>query len=361
MANFSNTVTNTQSSKPQDNLSNGYLGGQASPSGLINSYLHPQTQIQTTTPAIPKPSTPLKSQTTNADGSTKTEYHAPVAPKTSPAPASSQIQTPPPIAQPIPQATNAPATPIPPGYANPLIQPAIQANQQAVNINQALNQAVNDRTKQGIALPFVQGQQAALQRDYGVQAQAATQEAQNATNLAQFGQPQQYSLLSQPYNPLTDTYGGGGKNGAIDRSIQASNIGSAGDFQQKIQNTQATANAADANFSVLNSYAQGFAGDTPIVNGLSQLYGTTVQGNEAISGFKSQLQNVRAAYQAITGGDPVAAIPDNITPNQLKQVQESLKTTAANNVTGYKNQLGQLQSGTSTSSSGGGTDPLGIL
>lgn len=295
-----------------------------------------------------------------ASGGTTPTTTPPVTSPIAPVIAGSTTQVPP--ATPIPTTSGTPTFNQPTGnYANPLLNNAINAENQAVNVNQALNQSINDRTKQGIALPFVQGQQAALERDYGVQANAASQNAGYAANLAPLGQYNPISLYSQPYNAATNTYGGNGTNGAIDRSVQASNIGSAGDFQNKIQTTQSAASAADANFSVLQSYAKGFGGDTPIVNGLKQLYGTTVQGNEAISGFQAQLQSVRAAYQSITGGDPTAAIPDNITPNQLKQVQDSLKITAQNNITGYQNQLNGLKNGSGGNASGGGNDPLGIL
>lgn len=331
----------------------------------------PSNQYASTPSPAFTPSTPVKAHTVNADGSNKTDFHAPTTPTpliqpkkaatpTTPTVAPTKVladtQTQPP-AQPEAPTTAQPATAVPtqPTYANPLIQPAIDAQQRAVNINQALNQSVNDRTKQGIALPFVQGQQAALERDYGVQANAASQEAQNATTMAGFGQPQQYSLYSQPYNPLTDTYGGGGAGGAINRSVQASNVGSAGDFQTKIQQAQAAGSAADSNFNVLNSYASqaGIDGNSPILSGLQQKYGQIVGGADApaVAGFKAQLQSLRSAYQQLTGGDPVAAIPDGVTPAQLQNIQQSLKSTVQNNVAGYNKQLSQLQG---TTAQGGG-------
>ena len=165
--------------------------------------------------------------------------------------------------------------------------------------------------------------------------------------------PQGYGLTTQPYNPISDTYGGGGSGGAINRSIQAGNIGSASDLTQKINQTQSIASGADANFSVLNSYAQGFAGDTPILNGIQQKYGTTLQGNQAVAGFQAQLQNVRSAYSALfPGSDPTQTIPDNITPNQLTQVQQAIKTASTNAVAGYQSQLDKLKgSGSSNNSS----------
>lgn len=162
--------------------------------------------------------------------------------------------------------------------------------------------------------------------------------------------PQPYGLTTQPYNPVDDNYGGGSTGGAINRAVQASNIGSAQDFQSKIQQTEAAAGAADANFSILNNYAQGFGENVPIANALIQKYGTTVQGNEAVAGFRAQLDQVRAAYQAITGAVP--NIPDDITPSQLKQVQQALNNTVKNNITGYKNQLDTLKTTGSGSTSG---------
>ncbi len=167
--------------------------------------------------------------------------------------------------------------------------------------------------------------------------------------------PQPYGLTTQPYNPVTDTYGGGGTGGAVNRAVQASNIGSAQDFQSKINTIQATAPAADAAFGVLSSYANAVGGDgtVPILQGLQQLYGSTAQGSQAVAGFKAQLQAVRQAWGAIEGGDPNAAISDNITPQQLNTVQQQLKADAQNKVTGYQNQLNQLGNTSSSNSSTG--------
>ena len=239
--------------------------------------------------------------------------------------------------------------------------PQLQADQDALkNFQLQYAQARGDIQHTPIPLEFQQGREQVIANQYNsslpayqgavqsdIQRQGLTQQALNQA--AGLAAPQPYGLTTQPYNPVTDTYGGGGASGAINRAVQASNIGSAQDFQTKIQAKQAEANSADANFSILNSYAQGFGGDTPIINGLKQKFGTSIQGNEAVAGFQAQLQSVRSAYQSITGGDPISAIPDDITPNQLKQVQQALSSTAQNNITGLKAQIGTLGGGTQSS------------
>lgn len=275
------------------------------------------------------------------------------------------------------------------GQPSPKYQAAWNVYQ---NLTNGLNAGQNQIMNKPIPLQFQQGQEAALQRDYGTQltaasnalqqaaqeqgygltgataaGQLATGAAENAgqlgttgaTSAAQGAAPQSYGLTTQPYFPANDTYGGGGSGGAINRSVQAANIGSAQDFQNKINTTQATAGAANADLNILNGYAKGFGSDVPILNGLTQLYGNTLQGNQAVAAFRAKLQDVRNEYQQITGGDGTAAIPDNVTANQLAAIQSSLSSTAQNSVTGYKNQLGQLQNG--GASAGSANDPLGIF
>lgn len=245
------------------------------------------------------------------------------------------------------------------------------ANINALQSNETNSIASNASTPQEINVGT--GRQQILQNQYGSLLNAGQTQLQNAiaeqgvgltgatsaaglttgaaTTQAAETAPQAYGLTTQPYNPTTDTYGGGSTGGAINRAVTASNIGSAQDFQTKIQNTQAEASAADANFSILNSYAQGFAGNSPIVNGITQKYGTTAEGNNAVAGFQAQLQAVRQAWTNIVGGDAAAAIPDNITPDQLSQVQQTLKNTAQNNVAGYQKQLGSLSGSSATGGS----------
>lgn len=233
-----------------------------------------------------------------------------------------------------------------------------------------LNQNIEGQP--GVDMHSVIGQGANLARTRAAERASIAGELQSASNVlgasntqqqlqqgalgtaAGFAAPQGYGLTTQPFNPTTGTFTGG-TNGAIDRATNAANIGSAQDFQTKINDIQAKAPAADAALNVLNSYAQaiGGGGNSPIIQGLQQFYGSTVQGTQAVAGFKAQLQAVREAWTAIEGGDGTAAIPDNITAAMLKQVQQQLKIDSQNKVTGYQKQLDTLKNagGSNNSSS----------
>lgn len=261
------------------------------------------------------------------------------------------------------------------------IQDAIDAQNRAVNINQDLNQAINNQTKEAIPIQFQQGRQGAIQRDYGVQASAANQAASNAANIAGITQSglsaagglstnQQGISQSQLQSSINGSapqfgvsYGTGVANpvtGQLNSSggnygtgvEAASNVQSVKDYQTQINNLNATAPAADAAFSILNSYASAVGGgNTPVLQGLSQLYGNTVQGSQAVAGFKAQLQAVRQAWTSIEGGDAMQAIPDNVTAAQLTQIQQQLKNDVKNkinNLTSAKNNLNGTSSGGST-------------
>ncbi len=247
---------------------------------------------------------------------------------------------------------------------------AQQAYKDAADTNEIIQRSKNNiMNNPNYSLEAATGKAGLIDQNYGLQGQNALTRAQGLGSLAntaisqqglqQSGQasaaglaaPQGYGLTTQPFNPVEGTFTGGA-NSAINRATQAANIGSAQDFTTKINTTQAAADAADANFSVLNSYAQGISSDTPILRGIQQKYGSTIEGNQAVAGFQAQLQNVRSAYQSITGGDPIAAIPDNITPAQLSQVQNALRSTAANNINSYKQGLSGLQGGSSSASTG---------
>lgn len=375
-----------------------------------------QSAQQTPAPAAPAkpnpgliPSTPVK-KITAVDGST-TEFHAPPAPAvTSPVAKENQASTTSPqTSEPAPTSSYTPpasdgtnfrqnlgSTLATGGYTDqekqayegllgkattnsPELDAAYKAKQ---DLQESYAKQASAIQGSPIPLEFQQGRAQILANQYGSQLSAAETAISNA--LAKSGQqisagtaagsiaqnqagratgvaesvqgataPQGYGLTTQPYNPGTDTYGGGGANGAIDRASQAANIGSAQDLQGKINDIKSKAPAADAAFSVLNSYAQGIGANTPIAQGISQLYGSTLQGSQAVAGFKAQLQAVRAAWAAIEGGDPVAGVPENVTPAQLTQIQKQLKTDATNKQAGYQNQLDSLASSSSGSSGSG--------
>lgn len=153
-----------------------------------------------------------------------------------------------------------------------------------------------------------------------------------------------------------------GGNLAQIQAQTGANQGSVSDFTTKINAIKSQAPAADQAFTALKSYANnlGISNDTPILNGISQLYAGTVGGEQktadATAAFQAQLQAVRAAWVAIEGGDPVAAIPDNPTPSQIAAKQAQLKQDAGYKVDALQNQLDSIkQGGSSTPSSSGGT------
>ena len=131
----------------------------------------------------------------------------------------------------------------------------ISAIEQQNRLQNAYNQSMHGGAGegQGIEQGFVTGRQRAIEATYGGQQLAAQQKVANlsglqgqqlgaigaalgAANTAQglqqtgigtatgYMQPQPYSLLNQPYNPMTDTYGGGGSGGAVNRATQAGQI-----------------------------------------------------------------------------------------------------------------------------------------
>lgn len=230
-------------------------------SGLLNKTAPPVTPIVTPT----SPSTPVKSQKiTNLDGSThETTYHA--APKTTETASGSSSNTSTPITAPttppayntttglltdygrskgLPE-VNGQQTPnigngLIPGeqtstgaQSNPGLLPLTQNNSgnvptatsglygkaianantllnESQQFDQAYNQGTNNIYKKPIPLEFQQGQAAALQRDYGTQQQALSEQAKNATTIAGLAAPQLTSYSTQAFNPVDSTFSGSG-------------------------------------------------------------------------------------------------------------------------------------------------------
>ena len=210
----------------------------------------------------------------------------------------------------------------------------------------------NNQTSQALA------GNAAQQQNILAGAQLGTQGA--STNLSA-SLPQQYSYSSNVANPLTmQSFGAGGTGQYGTGPGAASNVQTIQDNTAKINSINSNLPATLAAFDILNSAAQGIGTDTPILSGLTQLYGSTAQGSQAVASFKAQLQSVRNQYDQIVGGGSQTAIPDNITPNQINQVKQQLQSAAQNQITnlqGVNNQLSNQgnSSGSSIGSTGGTT------
>ena len=360
------------------------IGGQTTPATLaLNNKIAPQPLVnigalspKPFVPLVPKPSTPVK-KITNTDGST-VEFHAPAKTATSSTSAPVSTSAPAPtsttlaqdqttagnqgqpgydaLGNPLASTTAAPTTSAPspvdtsyPGLIKSLATVGTQGSagySQAVknlsDFDRALAQKYGAIESTPIPLNFQQGREQVIAK----QAASERDALQQAVTQEQTQQGQQIGALGTAASLTPDLlrYGGTGTSGAVAGAQLGANFKSAGDFQTAINTIQAAAPAADAAFSVLNSYTKGFSSDTPILSGLSQLYGSTAQGNEAVAGFKAQLQAVRSAWAAIEGTDGATAIPDNVTGIQLSQIQQQLKTDAANKVAGYQNQLKTLSS-----------------
>ena len=267
---------------------------------------------------------------------------------------------------------------------------------QATQLNQSLNQGENDITKKPIPLEFQQGQQAALQRDYGVQAQSLAQQAgyatTNAQNLAQnalsaqgqglsagstllnsglsaqgqgisglysgaSGAAQQFpSYNSAQYNPVSGTYStvGGGQYGSGPQA--GANISTIQDFTHKYNS--GNANLAQAS-SLEDQIAQTLQSNPSLNN-------TNISALNNLSDFLSgqssdpsqQLLSQQVAnYIRTLGLDTGTAL--NIAHQQrgtLAQLLSSLRDTATSNNKAFN--PAKLNFNQQNNSS---NDPLGIL
>lgn len=176
-------------------------------------------------------------------------------------------------------------------------QQAAEAYQKAQGINQQLEQAREQQAQAEANIAgaphtvnFAQGATNVIRNQGFAQQQALSQQLQAQQGLfgtAMSGQgqqltalqgaaglaaPQQYSLTNQPYNPLTNTYGGGGSGGVLDRAKLA------GQVAATQSNAQIAGTAGvNANQSVLN----------PAYNNYLQLQQTT-QNIDGFGGLLAQ-------------------------------------------------------------------------
>lgn len=317
-----------------------------------------------------------------------------------------------PVANPVPPVTTPPVAPITapspaPNYGNGLYGQLIGKGVEALNKSAALTGQI-EKAKQDVAgnpnysLDTQVGRQGLIQQNIGTQASALAEQGQGYLAGAGYAKPQVSSYGQTAYNPVENTFGtsGGdplesamstyaqlaasGQGNQIPGSItsnpelmsrltqEAKKIdpnfdwntagargGAVGQFESQIQGIKSKVAAASANFENLKGYTANIPGNAPIIKGLQQLLGTTAQGNTAVAGFQSQLQAVRQAYTDLVGGDATQAIPDNVTGDQLSQIQKTLEDTSNNNLINLQTQERSAQT-TNTGTSGNQADPLGI-
>jgi hypothetical protein len=140
--------------------------------------------------------------------------------------------------------------------------------------------------------------------------------------------PQAYSLMSQPYNPGADTYGGGGTQGAIDRASQAGLIQQANTQGGEYQAGKVKLSIADG----IQSQIIGTLKQFPELNNTPVSLLTNI--NELIAGQTSnpaqqQLAQQINSYIQTLGLDP-AAVTNIAHQSQgtLAQLLDSLRSTA---------------------------------
>lgn len=266
-----------------------------------------------------------------------------------------------------------------------LTQQAEQAYKDAADTNTIIN-----RSKQlalqnpNYTLSAAQGRAGLIDQNYGQIGLNATNRAaglatlantentqqglqqSGLTSAANLAQPQSYGLTSQPYNPLSDTYGGGGSNGAVNRGVQAGNISSAQELTSQKNQLQSTFNGVEANYDLLvNTARQGGVndGNVPALNALQQNVARGLASNEAVINFRNTLSAVRAGYAQILGGGTATvdsqhraeeAIPENISLNALVSLGEQLKSEAGNRIAGIDQQVNSISGNSSQNFSTGG-------
>ncbi len=203
-------------------------------------------------------------------------------------------------------------------------------------------------------------QQGALSNEYGAATNligaANTQQGQQASAFSgAIGAtaPQAYGLTTQPYNPYTDSFGGGGTNGAIDRATQAGNIGTAQSFAQDYNTGKAKLAAADGIQNQIVATLQGnpTLNNTPVstLTNLNELL-----SGEISSGPQQLLSQQIAQYISTLGLDPASVA--NIAHQQkgtLSQLLDSLRKTAETQVES-KNPANLKTGSSSTPSSSSG-------
>jgi hypothetical protein len=196
-----------------------------------------------------------------------------------------------------------------------------------------------------------QGQQQSGFTSAGNLALSGQGQAQSAIGTAAgLAAPQQYGLTTQPYNPLTDSFGGGGPQGAIDRATNAGNIQSAQSFAQDYNTGQATLRAADGIQKQIVTTLNG----NPTLNSNPVSFLTEI--NKYLSGqLGSAPQQLLAqqvnSYIQTLGLDPASVV--DIASQQggtLAQLLESLRTTKASQVESMnpKNLSGSTGGGSNT-------------
>lgn len=253
---YSPASTNNQTSTTSSMLSANGMAPKPTASSAQTTVSQPTTQYKSTgTNAGIDPYT-LKPYTTS--GTTSTTNVPTASPTT--------VTTPPPPTSLYQQAVSklADTASKPSDQYTNLTGDAAQAYRNAGNFGQDLGQKVYDvQHDPNLSLDTGIGRSGAISASQGLKMNNLTSVASGLNSLAdtantqqglqQSGQssvvgataPQAYGLNTQPYNPVENTYGGGGTQGALDRASLAGKISATQTLSQNYQAGQAQLRAAN--------------------------------------------------------------------------------------------------------------------
>ena len=239
---------------------------------------------------------------------------------------------------------------------------ALQGNSQALT---AQNQAQSGYSNAGqLAATGLNSQIGAATSAGQLATGGAENAATTATNAggtaAGYTAPQSYSVgsgVNAPYNPTTDTYGGGGISGVSGKVAEGANLGSISTLTTANNNLQPVLDTATSNYQNLTSLisAGGIPSDIPLINALTVAYQNEAGGPAKVAQAQQQIQNLLTQYATITGN----AMPDitKLNAGQLAGINEQVQTDGANIIAANKRKIASLSSGGSSSSGG---DVLGL-
>lgn len=266
--------------------------------------------------------------------------------------------------------------------------------------SQRMNALANDESQQLGALDrqlAAQGQGQSALTSAGTLGNTAQGQLQSGlTSAAAAAAPQQYGLTNQPYNPLSDSYGGGGAGGVLDRAnlagqvagaqaagaapgnAQASNINTQGtattdiaktglsQATQDYQNIYSSYNAADAQTKTLQNILE----STGINATNSSDYNKAINslknrlGDSNFASFNTALQELQSMYSGLLsfgGGTPtsqeaqaISVLNPNSSAAQINASIQQLQNAANAKLTAQNDKVNRYQSalnGGSTNSS----------
>lgn len=172
---------------------------------------------------------------------------------------------------------------------------------------------------------------------------------QALTQAMQYAQPQLGAYGQGYYNPLQPgANAAGGQYGTGPGA--ASNVQSIQQAQTGINDIKTNAPAIDNNFSSAINYAQsaGLTGDSPIISGFQNKYGSNFQTNPAVIGFNQYITSLNQLLQSL-GEAPIDV--NTATMTTLQQAQQTVSADLARKQSSYQSFVDSYNNGGGSSSS----------